>query len=219
MTTTSTQVAIIGAGPAGLALASKLDRLGIDNVVIERRSQEYVLARIRAGILEQTTVDFLKDIDAADRLEQEGIPHHGVRLAYNNRIIPVGLGANTGGKVVTAYGQTEVTKDLCDLRAASPNPTVYEAENVSLHDFEGPRPYVLYDEDGVTQRLNCQLIAGCDGYHGVSRVSVPESAITTYEKVYPFGWLGMLADVPPVSPGPGVQHLRYRRYRTPRPPL
>lgn len=200
MTTTSTQVAIIGAGPAGLALASKLDRLGIDNVVIERRSQEYVLARIRAGILEQTTVDFLKDIGAAGRLEQEGIPHHGVRLAYNNRIIPVGLGANTGGKVVTAYGQTEVTKDLCDLRAASPNPTIYGAENVSLHDFDSARPYVLYDEQGVTKRLNCQLIAGCDGYHGVSRVSVPESAITTYEKVYPFGWLGMLADVPPVSP-------------------
>ena len=200
MTTTSTQVAIIGAGPAGLALASKLDRLGIDNVVIERRSQEYVLARIRAGILEQTTVDFLKDIGAAGRLEQEGIPHHGVRLAYNNRIIPVGLGANTGGKVVTAYGQTEVTKDLCDLRAASPNPTVYEAENVSLHDFDSARPYVLYEEGGVSKRLNCQLIAGCDGYHGVSRVSVPESAITTYEKVYPFGWLGMLADVPPVSP-------------------
>lgn len=197
--TSSTQVAIIGAGPAGLALGAKLDQLGIDNVILEQRSQDYVLARIRAGILEQTTVDFLKAINADARLQEEGIPHHGVQLAFDNQLIPIGLGANTGGKVVTAYGQTEVTKDLCDLRAECSNPTVYEATEVSLFDFDTASPYVTYNHDGKAHRLNCQIIAGCDGYHGVSRASVPAKAISTFEKSYPFGWLGLLADVPPVS--------------------
>ena len=195
----STQVAIIGAGPAGLALGVKLDQLGIDNVILEQRSQEYVLARIRAGILEQTTVDILKDIGADSRLQKEGIPHHGVQLAFDNSLTKIGLGSNTGGKIVTAYGQTEVTSDLCDLRATSPNPTYYEATNVSLHDFDGDKPFVTFTHKGTQHHLDCQIIAGCDGYHGVSRASVPAGAITSYEKSYPFGWLGLLADVPPVS--------------------
>ena len=199
MTTHSTQVAIIGAGPAGLALAAKLDQLGIDNVILEQHAQEYVLARIRAGILEQTTVDFLSDIEAASRLHDEGIPHHAVQLAFDNRLIRIELGANTSGKVVTAYGQTEVTKDLCDLRARSSNPTFYQATAVRLHDMGSDAPSVTFRQGGAEHRLRCQIIAGCDGYHGVSRGSIPEGAITGFEKTYPFGWLGLLADVPPVS--------------------
>lgn len=195
----STQVAIIGAGPAGLGLGLKLDQLGIENVILERRSQAYVLARIRAGILEQTSVDFLADIQADTRLKDEGIPHHALRLAFDNRMIAIKLGKNTGGKVVTAYGQTEVTKDLCDLRAASSNPTIYEASDVTPHDFDTAHPCVTYKIGGNSKRLNCQLIAGCDGYHGISRASVPGTAISIYQKGYPFGWLGLLADVPPVS--------------------
>lgn len=195
-----TQVVIIGAGPAGLALGAKLDQMGIENIILEQRSQAYVLARIRAGILEQTTVDFLGDIKADARLKTEGIPHHGVQIAFDNKLIPIGLGANTGGKVVTAYGQTEVTKDLCDLRAQSASQTIYEAEHVQPHDFDGTSPYVSYVKDGVSHQINCQIIAGCDGYHGVSRASVPEAALSIFEKSYPFGWLGLLADVPPVSP-------------------
>lgn len=194
-----TQVVIIGAGPAGLALAIKLDQLGIDNVVLEQRSKEYVLARIRAGILEQTSVDILNSMGADSRLKEEGILHHGVQLAFNNSLTAIGLGENTNGKVVTAYGQTEVTKDLCDLRADSANKTYYEATDVVLHDFDSSAPYVTFTHNGSTHQMNCQIIAGCDGYHGVSRASVPVKATKIFEKSYPFGWLGLLADVPPVS--------------------
>ena len=199
MASHSTQVVIIGAGPAGLALAIKLDQLGIDNVVLEQRSKEYVLARIRAGILEQTSVDILNSMGADSRLKEEGILHHGVQLAFNNSLTAIGLGENTNGKVVTAYGQTEVTKDLCDLRAESANKTYYEATDVALHDFDSSAPYVTFIHNGSTHQMNCQIIAGCDGYHGVSRASVPEKATKIFEKSYPFGWLGLLADVPPVS--------------------
>lgn len=199
MAVQSTQVVIIGAGPAGLALGARLDQLGIDNVILEQRSQDYVLARIRAGILEQTTVNFLGTIKADARLRQEGIPHHAVQLAFKNQLLPIGLGENTGGKVVTAYGQTEVTKDLCDLRSTSASMTIYEADEVEPHDFDTDKPFVSYKINGQTHRLNCLLIAGCDGFHGVSRSRIPKTAIRLYEKSYPFGWLGLLADVPPVS--------------------
>ena len=199
MAVQSTQVVIIGAGPAGLALGARLDQLGIDNVILEQRSQDYVLARIRAGILEQTTVNFLGTIKADARLRQEGIPHHAVQLAFKNQLLPIGLGENTGGKVVTAYGQTEVTKDLCDLRSTSASMTIYEADEVEPHDFDTDKPFVSYKINGQTHHLNCQLIAGCDGFHGVSRSRIPKTAIRLYEKSYPFGWLGLLADVPPVS--------------------
>lgn len=194
-----TQVAIIGAGPAGLLLGRLLDLSGIDNILIERQTREHVLARIRAGILEQTTVDLLKSAKAGDRLASEGIPHHAVQLAFDYQSVAIELSRHTGGKVVTAYGQTEVTRDLCHARETSGRQTVYQADAVELFEFDTSRPYVTYSKDGVDHRIDCDLIAGCDGYHGASRAAIPEAAITTYEKLFPFGWLGVLADTVPVA--------------------
>lgn len=199
MSKTSTQVAIIGAGPAGLMLGRLLDQAGIANVIIERQSQDYVLARIRAGILEQTTVDLLDQAGASNRLHKDGIVHHGVQIAYDKQLSTIGLGSNTGGKVVTAYGQTEVTADLCALRATSDHPTYYRAEDVTIHDFNTSTPSVTFTYEGKLMHITCAIIAGCDGYHGVCRASVPASSIQTYEKIYPFGWLGLLSDTPPVA--------------------
>ena len=193
------QVVIVGAGPSGLLLGRLLDLAGIDNIVLERQTQDYVLARIRAGILEQTTVDLIHRAGAGTRLDAEGIRHHAVHLAFDYKSIPIGLSEHTNGKVVTAYGQTEVTRDLCSVRDAAGSTTIYEAANVEIHDFDGDSPYVTYEKDGTTHRVDCDLIAGCDGYHGVCRQSVPSSAITTFEKIYPFGWLGLLSDTKPVA--------------------
>ena len=199
MTTHSTQVAIIGAGPSGLLLGSLLHKAGIDHVIIERQSPDYVLGRIRAGILEQVTVDLLHEAGVGNGVSQGGTVHHSIELVFKNTRHPIEVTQLTGGKVVTAYGQTEVTKDLMDQRTRLGLSTVYEAGEVSLHDFDGLQPQVRYLKDGVSHVLNCEFIAGCDGFHGVARASVPKNAITEYEKVYPFGWLGVLADVPPVS--------------------
>ena len=193
------QVVIIGAGPAGLLLGCLLDKAGIDNVILERQDKNYVLARIRAGILEQTTVDMLHFVGAGTRLEAEGIPHHGVNIAFGQNLENIALGASTGGKVVTAYGQTEVAKDLYDLRMSGNSQTVYSAEDVSISGFDTDKPQVTYTHDGKTTTIDCDIIAGCDGYHGVSRASVPAKAINVFEKTYPFGWLGMLSDTPPVA--------------------
>ena len=193
------QVVIIGAGPSGLLLGRLLDLAGIDNIVLERQTQDYVLARIRAGILEQTTVDLIQRAGAGTRLNAEGIRHHAMHLAFDYKSIAIGLSEHTNGKVVTAYGQTEVTRDLCDVRDAEGSATVYEASNVEINDFDGHSPYVTYEKDGTTHRVDCDLIAGCDGYHGVCRQSVPSSAITTFDKIYPFGWLGLLSDTKPVA--------------------
>jgi p-hydroxybenzoate 3-monooxygenase len=198
LTNITTQVAIIGAGPAGLLLAALLHRRGIDAIVLEQRSADYVLGRIRAGILEQTTVDLLHEAGIAARLDAEGLPHDGVNLAFDGRLHRVDLHALTG-KRVTVYGQTEVTRDLMDARAAVGAPTVYGALDVSLHEFDGERPSVRYRKDGIEHTVRCDFIAGCDGFHGVSRASVPQRSIALYEKVYPFGWLGVLADVPPAE--------------------
>ena len=195
-----TQVAIIGAGPSGLLLGQLLSKAGIDNVIIERQSGEYVLGRIRAGILEQITVDLLREAGVGARLDREGIVHHAIELVFNGTRHPIDVHGLTGGANVTAYGQTELTHDLMDARAASGNPVVYEAADVSIHGFDGQRPTVRFRKDGVEHQIECDFIAGCDGYHGVCRASVPKASITEYEKVYPFGWLGVLADVPPVSP-------------------
>jgi p-hydroxybenzoate 3-monooxygenase len=192
------QVAIIGAGPSGLLLGAKLHRAGIDAIVIEQRSAEYVLGRIRAGVLEQGTVDMMDSLGLGARMHAEGLVHGGFNLGYRNTHHRIDLHALTG-KNVMVYGQTELTRDLMDARAQWGAKTVYEAENVQVHGFDGNTPSVTYTKDGKTHEIQCDYIAGCDGYHGVSRASVPASSIKAYERVYPFGWLGVLADVPPVA--------------------
>ncbi len=194
-----TQVAIIGAGPAGLLLGQLLYKSGIDAVIIEQRSPDYVLGRIRAGVLEQVSMDLLDQAGVSARARAEGLPHDGIELLFKGARHRIDLHALTGGSRVTVYGQTEVTRDLMDARAAAGLTTVYDAQNVSVHDFDGKQPRVTYEKDGQTHTLTCDFIAGCDGYHGVCRASVPANALQTYERVYPFGWVGVLADVPPVS--------------------
>ncbi|MBS0455097.1 MAG: 4-hydroxybenzoate 3-monooxygenase [Proteobacteria bacterium] len=194
-----TQVVIVGAGPAGLLLGQLLFKAGIDNIIVERQSGDYVLGRIRAGVLEQVTMDLLARAGVDARAHAEGLPHQGIELLFKGARHRINMHELTGGKQVTVYGQTEVTRDLMHARQAEGLSTIYEAANVSLHDFDGTTPRVRYQKDGATHEIECDFIAGCDGYHGVSRASVPANAIHTYEKVYPFGWLGVLADVPPVS--------------------
>ncbi len=195
-----TQVAIIGAGPSGLLLGQMLFKAGIDNIIVERQSAEYVLGRIRAGVLEQVSVDMLDECGVAARLHKEGLVHGGIELLFKGARHRIDMRTLTGGKSVTVYGQTEVTHDLMDARKAQGLTTVYEAgDSVSLHDFDGTQPRVRYSKDGHAHEIECDFIAGCDGYHGISRASVPPGAIKSFEKIYPFGWLGVLADVPPVS--------------------
>ncbi|MCE8022060.1 4-hydroxybenzoate 3-monooxygenase [Halomonas sp. MCCC 1A11036] len=194
-----TQVAIIGAGPSGLLLGQLLSRQGIDNVILERKSGEYVLSRIRAGVLEQGMVDLLREAGVDARMNEEGLPHDGVELAFDNRRVRVDLAGLTGGKTVMVYGQTEVTRDLMEAREVTGGTTIYEADNVRPHDLDSDAPYVTFDKNGETIRLDCDYVAGCDGFHGVSRQSIPKDRIKEFEKVYPFGWLGLLADTPPVS--------------------
>ena len=198
-----TQVAIIGAGPSGLLLGQLLSRAGIDNLVIERQSPDYVLGRIRAGVLEQVCVDLLDEAGVGERMHREGLVHGGFDMLFKGKRHRIDMFTLTGGKNVMVYGQTEVTRDLMNARMAAGQPIVYNAANVSVHDFDTTHPVVRYETDGavgkVPHELACDFIAGCDGFHGVCRVSVPAQSITEFEKVYPFGWLGILADVPPVS--------------------
>lgn len=194
-----TQVAIIGAGPSGLLLGQLLHRQGIDNVIVERRSGEYVLSRIRAGVLEQGMVDLLREAGVDQRMDKEGLPHDGFELAFDNRRVRIPLDELTGGSKVMVYGQTEVTQDLMEAREAAGVTTIYEAENVQPHDLDSDQPYITFEKNGETVRLDCDYIAGCDGFHGISRQSIPQDRIKEFEKVYPFGWLGILSDTPPVS--------------------
>jgi len=193
-----TQVAIVGAGPAGLLLGQLLHKYGIDNVILERQTGDYVLGRIRAGVIEQVTVDLLDEAGVGARLHAEGLVHEGTQICADGLRRRIDFKELTG-KIVTVYGQTEITRDLMDARAACRAPTVYEAEDVALHDFAGSRPRITYRKDGKEVEVSCDFIAGCDGFHGVSRRSVPPASIRTYERVYPFGWLGLLSDTPPVS--------------------
>jgi len=193
-----TQVAIIGAGPAGLLLGQLLQKNGIDNIIVERHSGEHVLSRIRAGVIEQVAVDLLDEAGVGARMHAEGLVHDGTQICVEGVRHRVDFKRLTG-KTVMVYGQTEITKDLMDGRAAAGAPTLYAAYDVALHDIAGVRPRVTFRKDGATQEIACDFIAGCDGFHGISRKSVPPSAIATYERVYPFGWLGLLSDTPPVS--------------------
>jgi p-hydroxybenzoate 3-monooxygenase len=193
------QVVIIGAGPSGLLLGQLLTEAGIDNLILDRVSKEYILGRVRAGVLEEGTVKLLNQAGAGARMAAEGLPHDGFDLAFDGRDHRIDLNELTGGKRVMVYGQTEVTRDLMDARERSGAHAVYEADDVQPHDFSGTDPYVTYRKDGITHRIDCDFIAGCDGFHGTSRRSVPEAALNFFEKVYPFGWLGILADVAPVS--------------------
>ena len=194
-----TRVAIIGAGPSGLLLGQLLQRAGIDNVVLERQTGDYVLGRIRAGVLEQGTADLMREAGVGARMDAEGLVHEGVELAFHGRRDRIDLKALTGGSTVIVYGQTEVTRDLMAAREASGGTTVYEAGNVQLHDVESNTPYVTFEKDGETVTLECDFIAGCDGFHGVSRKTIPVDRLTQYERVFPFGWLGLLSDTPPVN--------------------
>ena len=199
MPTQRTQVAILGAGPSGLLLGQLLARAGIDNVVLERQTGNYVLGRIRAGVLEQTTCDLLDAAGVGARMHAEGMVHGGYELCFGGARHRIDLEGLTGGKRVMVYGQTEVTRDLMEARQSAGLTTVYSARDAVPRDFEGGTPSVTYTLDGEPHTLQCDFIAGCDGYHGASRASVPQDALRTYEKVYPFGWLGVLADTPPVS--------------------
>ena len=192
------EVVIIGSGPAGLLLSLFLHRAGIDAMLIERRSRQHVLGRIRAGVLEQGTVALLDEAGIGSRLHAEGLVHKGIEISFagaRHRIDLYGL----SGRHLTIYGQTEVTRDLMEARDSAGLPAVYEAEDVSIHDFDGASPKVRYRKGGEAQEIACEFIAGCDGFHGICRPSVPESAIAMYERVYPFGWLGLLSKTPPVS--------------------
>ncbi|MBW9113300.1 4-hydroxybenzoate 3-monooxygenase [Rhizobium cauense] len=194
-----TQVAIIGSGPSGLLLGQLLTEAGIDNIILDRVAKDYILGRVRAGVLEEGTVGLIDKARAGQRMHAEGLAHDGFSLAFDGRDHRIDLFGLTGGKRVMVYGQTEVTRDLMERREISGAQTIYEAANVQPRDFDQSTPHVTYEKDGATHRIDCDFIAGCDGFHGVSRKAVPERSLRTFEKVYPFGWLGILAEVAPVS--------------------
>ena len=198
MKTLKTQVAIIGAGPSGLLLGQLLHNAGIDTLILERQTPDYVLGRIRAGVLEQGVVELLRQAGVGQRMDAEGLVHTGFDLALDGRQVHIDLQALTGGKTVMVYGQTEVTRDLMAARQVAGATTLYGASNVEPHGMKTEEPYITFDKDGETFRLDCDYIAGCDGFHGVARQSIPATCLNIFERVYPFGWLGILADTPPV---------------------
>lgn len=193
-----TQVAIIGGGPAGLLLSQLLNRAGIETMILERQSREHVLSRIRAGVLEWGTVETLRRAGVGDRMDAEGQPHGGCFLAVNRRKYRIDFEASVG-KQVMIYGQTEITADLYAAQDALGTPILHGVEDVAVHGADTNHPALTYRHDGAEHRLECDYIAGCDGFHGVSRGSIPEAERTEFEKVYPFGWLGVLSETPPVS--------------------
>lgn len=199
MKTIQTQVAIIGAGPSGLLLGQLLHRQGIESIVLERSSAEHVLTRIRAGILESGFVDLVREAGVSQRLDAEGLPHDGFALACNGKETRIDLKGLTGGRNVYCYGQTEITRDLMEARRSAGLTTYYEASNVSPHDLKSDSPRVAFSYGGEDYELRCDYIAGCDGFHGVSRQSIPRELRTEHERVYPMGWLGVMSDTPPVS--------------------
>ena len=194
-----TQVAIIGAGPAGLFLSLLLDRLGIASVIVELHTRDYIETRVRAGLLEYHTVQLMHELGVGGRVALEGLEHGGIELRFNGRGHRVDFRDLAAGKCVTIYAQHEVIKDLAAARLAAGKPILFEARNAQLHAIDAERPYVTFHHNGVDERLDCDFIAGCDGFHGISRASVPAGVLTVYERDYPFGWLGILAQAPPAS--------------------
>ena len=192
------QVCIIGGGPSGLLLAQLLDMQGIETVVLERRSRAHVLGRIRAGVLEWGSVELLRKAGVSARMDAEGFAHDGIHLAAQNRGFRIDFKALTG-KQVMIYGQTEVTRDLYEARRKAGGAVLHEVDAVALHDLEGERPYVTFTHEGAEKRIDCDFIAGCDGFHGPSRRAVPAAILREFERIYPFGWLGVLSQTPPVS--------------------
>ncbi len=202
-----TQVGIIGGGPSGLLLSQLLQLAGIASVVLERRSRTYVLGRIRAGVLEQGFQNLMRKAEIARRMDRDGQVHSGVNIAYQEDRLRIDLKGLTGGKTVMVYGQTEVTRDLYEARDSMDGVVIDEAENVTPHDLESDQPYLTFVKDGAAERLDCDFVIGCDGYHGVSRQSIPSKVLRTFERVYPFGWLGVLSPTPPVN-----EELIYARH-------
>ena len=194
-----TQVGIIGSGPAGLLLSQLLHLNGIESVILERQTREHVEGRIRAGVLEQGMVNLLREAQVSDRMDREGLVHDGISIAFGGRRERIDFYGHTGGKSVMIYGQTEVTTDLINARLAAGGILKYEAPALAVEDFLTGRPRIIYEEDGQKKELVCDLVAGCDGYHGAARPSAPAGATQVFEKVYPFGWLGILSDTPPVD--------------------
>lgn len=193
-----TQVAIVGAGPSGLLLGHLLRAEGIEAIVVERAAPDYVLGRIRAGVLERTTTDLMDRLGLGARMHAEGLPHDGFYLADGERLIRIDIEALTGKRVMV-YGQTEITRDLMDAAAERGLEIVYDAADVALFDIDSGSPYLTYNKEGKSHRIDADFICGCDGFHGPSRKAIPASVANVYEKVYPFGWLGILADVPPCN--------------------
>jgi p-hydroxybenzoate 3-monooxygenase len=194
-----TQVGIVGAGPAGLLLAHLLRLRGVESVVLEARSREYVEARVRAGVLEQGTVDLLTESGVGDRLQREGLVHHGLELRFDGAGHRIDLSELTDGRAITVYGQQEVVKDLIAARLDAGGELLFEVDGVTLHDLEGERPAVRFRHEGSERELRCDVIAGCDGFHGICREAIPEGVLSVYEREYPFAWLGILAEVAPSS--------------------
>ena len=194
-----TQVCIIGAGPSGLLLAQLLHRAGIDCVVLEKSSRAHVLGRIRAGVLETGFCDLMRHAGVSDRMDSEGQIHEAIDIAFRGERHRIDLAALTGGRTVMVYGQTEVTRDLMAAAPERGLQIIYDAADVALHDVESDRPYLTFGKDGAVRRIEADFLCGCDGFHGPSRQAVPPSVASAYEKIYPFGWLGILADVPPCT--------------------
>jgi p-hydroxybenzoate 3-monooxygenase len=194
-----TQVAIIGAGPAGLLLSHLLHLDGIESVLLERQSRAHVEARIRAGVLEQGTVDLLTQTGLGDRLKREGLVHHGIELSFSGARHRIDMSELTGGRTITVYGQHEVVKDLISARLAAGGDIRFDIADVSLEGIDTDRPAVRFNEAGASREISCDFIGGCDGYHGVCRQNVPAADLSLFERVYPFGWIGILVEAPPVS--------------------
>src|SRR5512141_230141 len=197
-----TQVGIIGSGPSGLLLARLLHLQGIDSVILESRSREYVLGRVRAGVIEQGMADLLREAQASERMDHEGLIHEGINIAFDGRLERIDFPRHTNGKVVMVYGQTEITHDLIKAHVDEAGGVAYyesPALRVEDYDTNASQPRILYEQNGEQKELVCDFVAGCDGFHGVARKSIPVDKITTFERTYPFGWLGILSDVPPVK--------------------